>query len=113
MTDPKGDRSLRPHQQPDPDVFVHVTKTDAKGITVRGAKLHQTGALNSHEIIVMPTMAMREDDKAFAVSFAIPADTKGITYILGRQAIRDPQGGAGHHGSGQRGLRRPGVHGDL
>ena len=85
MTDPKGDRSLRPHQQPDADVFVHVTHSGAKGITVRGAKIHQTGALNSHEIIVMPTMAMREDDKAFAVSFAIPADTKGITYILGRQ----------------------------
>ena len=85
MTDPKGDRSLRPHQQPDPDVFVHVTGSDSKGIMVRGAKLHQTGALNSHEIIVMPTMAMREEDKSFAVSFAIPADTKGITYILGRQ----------------------------
>ncbi len=85
MTDPKGDRSKRPHQQPDPDVFVHVTEKRPDGIVVRGAKLHQTGALNSHEIIVMPTMAMREEDADFAVSFAIPADAEGITYILGRQ----------------------------
>jgi 4-hydroxybutyryl-CoA dehydratase/vinylacetyl-CoA-Delta-isomerase len=85
MTDPKGDRSKRPHQQSDPDVFVHVTKRRKDGIVVRGAKLHQTGALNSHEIIVMPTMAMREEDKDFAVSFALPSDTEGIMYILGRQ----------------------------
>jgi 4-hydroxybutyryl-CoA dehydratase/vinylacetyl-CoA-Delta-isomerase len=86
MTDPKGDRSLRPHQQPDPDVYLHVTEKRADGIVVSGAKLHQTGALNSHEIIVMPTMSMKPEDDAFAVSFAIPADSKGITYILGRQA---------------------------
>ena len=86
MTDPKGDRSKRPHQQADPDVFLHVKERRNNGIVVRGAKLHQTGALNSHEIILMPTMAMREEDKDFAVSFAVPSDTDGIVYILGRQA---------------------------
>jgi 4-hydroxybutyryl-CoA dehydratase/vinylacetyl-CoA-Delta-isomerase len=55
------------------------------GIVVRGAKAHQTGALNSHEILVMPTTAMREDESEYAVSFAVPADEKGITFILGRQ----------------------------
>jgi 4-hydroxybutyryl-CoA dehydratase/vinylacetyl-CoA-Delta-isomerase len=85
MTDPKGDRSKRPYEQDQPDVYLHVTEKLADGIVVRGAKLHQTGALNSHEIIVMPTMAMREEDTDFAVSFAVPADSKGITYVLGRQ----------------------------
>jgi 4-hydroxybutyryl-CoA dehydratase / vinylacetyl-CoA-Delta-isomerase len=85
MTDVKGDRSLRPGQQPDPDVFVHVVERTDGGIIVRGAKAHQTGALNSHEILVMPTTAMREGEEDFAVSFAVPADTDGITYILGRQ----------------------------
>lgn len=85
MTDPKGDRSKRPHQQTDHDVYVHIKEERKDGIVVRGAKLHQTGALNSHEIIVMPTMAMREEDKDFAVSFAVPSDAPGITYILGRQ----------------------------
>lgn len=86
MTDPKGDRSKRPSQQADPDLFLHVVKEQADGIVVRGAKCHQTGALNSHEIIVMPTMSMQPEDADYAVSFAVPSDTPGILYILGRQA---------------------------
>lgn len=85
MTDPKGDRGKRPYQQEEKDVFVHVVEEREDGIVVRGAKCHQTGALNSHEIIVMPTMSMKVEDADFAVSFAVPSDTEGITYILGRQ----------------------------
>jgi len=86
MTDPKGDRSLPPHQQADPDLFLRVVEERADGIVVRGAKAHQTGAVNSHEVIVMPTITMREEDKDYAVSFAVPSDTEGITYIMGRQS---------------------------
>ena len=85
MTDVKGDRSLRPSEQEDPDMFVHVVERSREGIVVRGAKAHQTGALNSHEILVMPTTAMREDEGEFAVSFAAPATARGITFVLGRQ----------------------------
>lgn len=86
MTDPKGDRSLRPSQQADPDMYVRVVRESPDGIVVRGAKVHQTGALNSHEICVMPTIAMTEADKDYAVSFAVPSDTPGIIYIYGRQS---------------------------
>lgn len=86
MTDPKGDRSLPPHKQPDPDQYVHVVEEKENGIVVRGAKAHQTGAVNSHEIIVMPTIAMREQDKDYAISFALPSDAEGIIYIIGRQS---------------------------
>ena len=86
MTDTKGDRSKAPHEQDDPDMFLHVVEERSDGIVVRGAKDHQTGAVNSHEVIVMPTLTMREADKDFAVSFAVPADTEGITYIMGRQS---------------------------
>ena len=86
MTDPKGDRSLPPHKQPDPDHYLHVVEEREDGIVVRGAKAHQTGAVNSHEIIVMPTIAMRQEDKDYAVSFALPADAEGIFYIMGRQS---------------------------
>ena len=86
MTDPKGDRSLPPHKQPDPDMFMHVVEEREDGIVVRGAKAHQTGAVNSHEIIVMPTISMREEDADYAISFALPADAEGITYIMGRQS---------------------------
>ncbi len=85
MTDPKGDRGLPPHKQADPDVFVHVVEQREDGIIVRGAKAHQTGAVNSHEMLVMPTVAMKAEDKAFAVSFATPMDAPGMTLIFGRQ----------------------------
>ena len=95
MTDAKADRSLRPAQQPDPDQYLHAVEETDEGIVVRGAKLHQTGAINSHEIIVMPTRAMREDDRDYAICFALPADTKGIIYIYGRQSsdTRKSEGG--------------------
>ena len=86
MTDVKGDRSLSPSQQEDPDMFVHVIKKDAKGIYIKGAKAHQTGCINSHWLIVMPTMRMRPEDKDYAIVGAIPVDAKGITYIYGRQS---------------------------
>ena len=86
MTDPKGDRSKAPHAQADPDLFLHVAERRPDGIVVRGAKAHQTGALNSHEIIVMPTISMGPEDKDYAVSFAVPADAEGIYMIIGRQS---------------------------
>ncbi len=86
MTDVKGDRSLAPHQQSDPDMFVHVVKETEDGIYVSGAKAHQTGCINSHWLIIMPTMRLGEKDKAYAVVGAIPVDAPGITYIYGRQS---------------------------
>jgi len=86
MTDPKGDRSLSPSQQADPDLFLRIVERRSDGIVVRGAKAHQTGITNSHEVIVMPTMAMRPEDKDYAVSFAVPTDTDGIIIIVGRQS---------------------------
>lgn len=68
MTDPKGDRGLAPHMQKDKDLFVHIKERREDGIVVRGAKCHQTGSINSHWHIVMPTQAMREEDKDFAVA---------------------------------------------
>ena len=86
MTDPKGDRGLSPSKQPDPDMFVHVVERRKDGIVVRGAKAHQTGAVNSHWILIMPTIAMGPEDKDYAVSFVAPADAEGIFYIYGRQS---------------------------
>ena len=85
MTDAKGDRRLKPSQQADPDLFVHIVDRGPAGIVLRGAKLHQTGALNSHEIIVMPTLTLAEEDRDYAVACAIPADARGVLMIYGRQ----------------------------
>ena len=86
MTDPKGDRSLPPSKQADPDLFLHVVEKREDGIVVRGAKAHQTGALNSHMILVMPTISLGKEDADYAVSFVAPADAEGILYIYGRQS---------------------------
>lgn len=86
MTDPKGDRGLPPSKQEDADLFVHVVERRQDGIVVSGAKAHQTGAINSHWILVMPTIAMGREDADYAVSFVAPADAEGIFYIYGRQS---------------------------
>lgn len=86
MTDPKGDRSKGPSEQEDPDLFVRVVERRADGVVIRGAKAHQTGCINSHWMVVMPTMRLREGDESYAISCAVPVDAPGITYIYGRQS---------------------------
>ena len=81
MTDVKGDRALRPSQQPDPDLYVRKVKRVEGGIIVRGAKAHITTAPYTNEFCVLPTRAMAEADRDYALSFAIPANTQGIRII--------------------------------
>ena len=81
QTDMKGDRIKRPHEQPDPDAYVHVVEERPDGIIVRGAKISITMAAYADELIVVPTRAMTEKDKDYAVAFAIPADWEGIRLI--------------------------------
>jgi len=85
MTDPKGDRSKRPSQQADPDLYTRIVEKREDGVVISGAKAHQTGAVNSHEILILPTQAMGEGDKDYAITAAIPLNAKGITLIFGRQ----------------------------
>ncbi len=83
MMDPKGDRSLRPYQQADPDMYLRIVEKKKDGIVVRGAKVHTTGPMIADELVVLPCEAMKDDrEKPYAVSFAIPVDTRGITYIM-------------------------------
>lgn len=86
MTDPKGNRALRPSQQADPDMFLRVVEQRNDGIVVSGAKFHQTGVLSSHEILVMPTIALSAEEKDYAVCFAVPVDSNGLIYVYGRQS---------------------------
>jgi len=86
MTDPKGDRSKRPSEQEDPDIFVHVVERREDGLVIRGAKAHQTGCINSHWIVVMPTMRLQAGDEDYAVVCAMPVTQEGLTFIYGRQS---------------------------
>ena len=81
ITDPKGDRSRRAHEQDDPDLYVRIVRRTDEGIIVRGAKLHITAASLVHELVVMPTKGMRQDETDYAVSFSVPVNTPGVKII--------------------------------
>lgn len=82
QTDVKGDRSLGPSEQSDEDLYLHVVNENKKGIVVRGAKAHTSVAVNADELVVLPTRAMGKDDKAYAVAFAAPVATDGISLYI-------------------------------
>ncbi len=86
MTDVKGDRSKLPHEQEDQDLYLRIIDRNKDGVFVKGAKAHQTGCINSHWMVVMPTLRLTDNDKDYAIVGAIPVDAKGITYIYGRQS---------------------------
>ncbi len=87
VTDVKGDRSKRPSEQSDPDMYVHVVDRNDKGIVVRGAKIHQTGSLCAHWGLIVPTREMREADRDYALCFALPVDAKGFIHVYGRGSM--------------------------
>ncbi|MDO4287617.1 MAG: 4-hydroxyphenylacetate 3-hydroxylase N-terminal domain-containing protein [Eubacterium sp.] len=84
VTDIKGLRTLPPHKQPNRDNYVHIDEIRDDGIVISGYKANQTGILFAHEVIIVPTTNMKPEDKDFAVSCAIPADSPGITFVMGR-----------------------------
>jgi 4-hydroxybutyryl-CoA dehydratase/vinylacetyl-CoA-Delta-isomerase len=90
MTDVKGDRSLRPaQQQPHQDYYVHVVEERSDGIVVRGAKAHISQAPLCNEILVTPCRAMREQDKDYAVAFAVPVNAEGVTLISAEPEVSE------------------------
>ncbi|MBN2514640.1 MAG: 4-hydroxybutyryl-CoA dehydratase [Deltaproteobacteria bacterium] len=87
ITDPKGDRTIAAHEQPDLDMYLRVISKNKEGIILRGAKLHQTGAVFSHEKLVIPCHTHRPGDEDYAVICAVPSDAKGIIHV----SVRHPQ----------------------
>jgi 4-hydroxybutyryl-CoA dehydratase/vinylacetyl-CoA-Delta-isomerase len=90
LTDPKGDRSLRPYQQADPDLYLRVVERRSDGIIVRGAKDHISGAPVSHYIFAMPSRALTEKDEDYAVAFVVPSDVEGLTHIV-NTTLKSPE----------------------
>ena len=81
MTDGKGDRSLRPHQQANPDAYVRIVERRPSGIVISGVKAIITGAPYMHELLVLPGRNMSEADAAYAVCCAVPVDAENLTFI--------------------------------
>ena len=93
MTDAKGDRSKRPGQQANPDVYVHISERRPDGIVIRGTKAIVTGAPYMHEFLVMPCRTHAPEDSDFAVCCAVPIDAPGVT-IIARPAGRPGEAAA-------------------
>jgi 4-hydroxybutyryl-CoA dehydratase/vinylacetyl-CoA-Delta-isomerase len=81
LTDPKGDRSLKPSQQPDPDTNLRVTEVRGDGIVIRGAKVMICGTAAAHEVFLLPGGVYRQDDQDFAVACVVPRDIEGLTIV--------------------------------
>ena len=87
LTDPKGDRScIIGGQEQDPDLYLRVVERRPDGVVVSGAKAHLTGITNAHEVVVLPTQALRQGQEDYAIAFSVPLDAPGITMIVGRQS---------------------------
>jgi len=81
LTEPRGDRKKRALDWPDPYLSLKVVQKRSDGIVVRGAKINISGAFVSHELVVLPQAAKKKEEGDYALSFAVPADTEGLTYI--------------------------------
>ncbi len=82
QTDTKGDRMLRPAEQPNPGAYVRIKERLKDGIVVEGCKVHISEASVSDEVLVIPTRALRPEDKDYAVGFAVPADYDGMKQVV-------------------------------
>jgi len=82
QTDVKGNRSMRPSEQEDPDLYLRIVEIKNDGIIIRGAKAHTTQSAVAEELIVIPTRAMKENEDMYSVAFAIPTNTKGLKFII-------------------------------
>jgi 4-hydroxybutyryl-CoA dehydratase/vinylacetyl-CoA-Delta-isomerase len=90
ITDAKGDRSLPPAMQDDPDCYTRVVERSAGGVVIRGAKLHITGASLGHELMTIPTKAMKPGEESYAIACAVPVSAPGVRIVNTSYAPRHP-----------------------
>ena len=81
LTDAKGNRSLKPSEQPDPDTNLRVVEVRDDGIVIRGAKLMICGTAASQEIFLLPGSIYGEADKDYALACVVPRDIDGLTIV--------------------------------
>lgn len=81
QTDSKGDRLKRPSEQQNPDHYIRIVEEREDGIVVRGYKMSITTVAYAEEMVVVPTRALLQDDRDYAVAFSIPPDTDGVKLI--------------------------------
>jgi 4-hydroxybutyryl-CoA dehydratase/vinylacetyl-CoA-Delta-isomerase len=81
ITDAKGDRSRKPSEQEDPDAYVHVVERRPDGVVLRGAKLHITAASLAHELMTIPTKAMKAGEDDYSIACMVPVNAPGVRIV--------------------------------
>jgi 4-hydroxyphenylacetate 3-monooxygenase len=81
IINPQADRSKSAAQQHDAALTAGVVDQDAEGITVRGAKMLATGSVMADEVFVTCIQPLQPGDDAYALSFAIPMNAKGLSVM--------------------------------
>jgi 4-hydroxybutyryl-CoA dehydratase/vinylacetyl-CoA-Delta-isomerase len=81
LTDPKGDRSLKPSQQPDPDTNLRIVEVRDDGIVIRGAKVLICATAASREVFLLPGGIYGEADQDYALACVVPRDIEGLTIV--------------------------------
>ncbi|MFW6092837.1 MAG: 4-hydroxyphenylacetate 3-hydroxylase N-terminal domain-containing protein [Pseudomonadota bacterium] len=102
ITDSKGDRSRRPSQQDDPDHYVRVVERRDDGVVIRGAKLHISAASMGHELMTIPTKAMKAGEDDYSLACMVPVNAPGVkiintTYAPRHEDTRDFPISGNHH----------------
>ena len=83
IRNPQADRSRSASEQAR-DVVLHVESEDADGITVSGAKMLGTSAIMSDELFVGSIEPLKPGEERYALSFAVPIATPGLTLLSRR-----------------------------
>ena len=78
---PQVNRGTAVSGQPDPYIPVGVVDTTAEGVIVRGAKLLATLAPFADELFVPPYRPLQPGEAMYALGFAIPTNTPGLSFI--------------------------------
>lgn len=83
IRNPQADRSKGASEQAR-DIVLHAEGEDADGITVSGAKMLGTSAIMSDELLVGSIEPLKSGEERYALSFAVPMATRGLTLLSRR-----------------------------
>jgi len=84
IINPQADKTKSVHEQHDPFLTLGVVDEDREGITVRGAKMLATSGVMANEVFVSGVQPLQPGDERYAVSFAIPMNSKGLRNLARR-----------------------------
>ena len=88
IINPQANRNKNISEQKDEFLATAVVDEDSEGITVRGGKMLGTGSIMANEILFANIQPLMPGEEKYAISFAIPMNTKGLK-IMSRKSYEE------------------------